>query len=126
MQKTDSKTLIHGAGQLLVLADEERNRAAEDTVNHMICHNSRQSIVNYLLGFLIVRGVHPVWPTTMARLLAQCQEVDESFKELDFSSIHCRFESHDRDYCLDKETVDECFKVAKQTEAIVNRQLELV
>lgn len=121
MQSTESQVLYSEADQLLRAADMEINRAEEDAVTHLICHNSRQSIVNYLKGYLLLRGAEPIEPVTMAGLLKQCSKIDTRFKDLDFSQIQCRFESQDKDYCLDLETVGECFRIARKTEELVKQ-----
>ena len=76
MNSTHHRNLYSEADQLLRAANAEMNRAAEDAVTHLICHHSRQSIINYLKGFLLGKTIKPAEPVTMASLLAQCAEVD--------------------------------------------------
>ena len=119
MLKPDPQTLIHDADQLLIAADAEINKAAEDAVTHLICHNSRQSIANYLMGYLLNKGLHLPYPTTLDSLLEKCQSSDPKFKKIDLSNIHCRFETDDQEYCLDHKTVDACYRIALQTQELV-------
>ena len=119
MQHTDPQTLIHDADQLLQVADAEINKAEEDAVTHLICHNSRQSIANYLMSYLLDHGKHLPYPTTLDSLLEKCQESNPVFNQINLSNIHCRFETDDQRYCLDHQTVDECYRIARQTQELV-------
>ncbi|MEZ4930744.1 MAG: hypothetical protein R2788_01275 [Saprospiraceae bacterium] len=119
MNNTQPQDLFAAADQMMLAADVEMNRAAEDAVTHLICHNSRQSINNYLQGFLLKRGVAPAQPVTLAGLLEQCAAIDPRFRHIDISPIHCRFEANDGDYCLGLKAVEGCFKIARQTEKLV-------
>ena len=119
MLKPDPQTLIHDADQLLLTADAEINKAAEDAVTHLICHNSRQSIANYLMSYLLSNGVHLPYPTTLDSLLEKCRTSNAKFNQIDLSKIHCRFKTDDQEYCLDHKTVDECYRVARQTQELV-------
>ena len=123
MQTNNPQALFTNADQLMHTANEELNRAAEDAVTHLICHNSRQSIANYLMGYLIEKGVHLPYPTTLAGLLEKCQSIDPRFQKIDLSPIHCRLETGDKDYCLDQKTVDECFHIARRTQALVRQDV---
>jgi len=107
------------AEELLEAAEHERHRAAEDVVSHLICANARQSISNYLAGFLLHKNVAIEHPVSMASLREQCIAVDARFDSLDFTSFHCRWDNHDRNYCVDWEKVNDCLKVSQQIRAIV-------
>ncbi len=119
MKAITPESLFADADQLLMAADEEINRAEEDAVTHLICHNSRQSILQYLTGYLLDKAVHIPYPTTLDVLLEKCRALDDRFQHIDFSPITCRFDAEDKDYCLDFEKVDECFRIAQQTQALV-------
>ena len=121
MKNIQPQALFANADQMLSAANAEMNRAAEDAVTHLICHNSRQSIFDYLRGFLIRSAVEPVEPLTISGLLEQCAAIDSRFRELDVSQIHCRFENRDSDYCLDLKTVEDCLHIAMQTKALVGQ-----
>ncbi len=119
MQTVNPQTLIRDADQLLIAADAEINKAEEDAVTHLICHNSRQSIANYLMSYLLDNGIHLPYPTTLDSLLEKCRASDSKFNQIDLSNVHCRFEMDDQEYCLDHKTVDECYRIAQQTQVLV-------
>jgi hypothetical protein len=55
--------LLHLAEELLLAAEHEQDRAAEDVVGHLICVNSRQSAANFMAGYILHKGNtirHPV------------------------------------------------------------------
>ena len=122
MQLEKVDVLISSAEELYEAAQNEAMRSEEDVVTHLICHHSRLSIMNYLQGFLLRNDVLPLTPPTMAGLLEQCREIDARFDTTDITPINCRFETHDRDYCLDKHQVDRCFDVADHVRNIVMSQ----
>jgi hypothetical protein len=107
------------AEELLAAAEHEQQRAEEDVVSHLICNNSRQSISNYLAGFLLQKNVAIEHPVSMASLQEQCKAVDARFESLDFTVFNCRWDTHDRNYCLDQDLVNDCLKVAQHVREIV-------
>ena len=111
--------LQYQADQLLQNARSELQRSAEDVTAHLVCQSARQSLINYLSSFLLLNDVEPKEPITLAAVLDQCRSLDARFEYLDISPINCRYETHDRDYCLSVEKVDECFQIADQARAIV-------
>ena len=119
MQPDKMKSFLSSAEELYKMAESETMRSQEDVVTHMLCYNSRQAIINYLCGFLLNNKVQPDEPVTMAKLLDQCKEIDARFELADISPIHCRFETHDKDYCLDRDQVDRCFTSATHVRSIV-------
>lgn len=112
-------TLIRIAEEKLNMAVDETNRANEDVVTHLICVNSRDALSKYMQAFLLINDIAPDEPVTLSRLLEQCKAIDARFDTVDLSNIHCRFETHDRDYCLDRGQVDSCMEVARRTREIV-------
>ncbi len=121
MKSIQSQKFYANADRLLQVADAEMNRAAEDAVTHLICHNSRESISHYLQGYLLKRKVVPTEPITINSLLEQCAELDPHFRNIDFTKVPCRFETQATEYCLDMETVKECYDVARRTEKLVKQ-----
>ena len=118
MQTQNIDVLISEANQLLNTAEAELQRSQEDVITHMICHNSKQSIKNYLASFLIKNGVELQQPATMMSLMAQCRTIDGRFDLIDISQIQCRHEDGDDAYCLNVKKVTECLQIAKQTKGI--------
>lgn len=111
--------LLLEAERLLQFADEEMMRSEEDAITHTVCFHSRQAIINYLTAFLLAEGVQPDEPITMSGLLEECRTIDGRFELIDLNNIHCRFESHNEEYCLSVDQVDECIKIARQLRGIV-------
>ncbi len=107
--------LINEADQLLNTAEEELLRSEEDVTAYMVCHNSRQSIINYLAAFLVRNGVEMKQPVTMASLMDQCRKLDGRFDLVDITQIYCRHDEDDEEYCLNVEKVRDCLRIAKQT-----------
>ena len=118
MENKNIDILISEADQLLHSATEEAMRSEEDVTTHLICFNSRQSIINYLISFLIKNGEELQKPVTMASLIKQCRAIDARFDLIDISQIHCRHDEEAEEYCLNVEKVSECLDIAKQTRAI--------
>ena len=118
MEKQTVDVLITEADQLLESAAEEIQRSEEDVIAYMVCHNSRQSIVNYLASFLINYGEALKEPVTMDSLMDQCRSIDGRFNLIDLSPISCSHKEHDEDYCTNVTKVTECLQIAKQTRGI--------
>ena len=110
--------LISEADRMMQAATDQMNRSEEDVISHLVCMNSRQSILNYLISFLQKHGVELEQPVTMAGLMEQCRTIDGRFNLIDLTPINCRNKSDDNDYCLDVDVVGECLRIAKQTRAI--------
>ena len=118
MDKNHADLLINEADQLLNSALEEIQRSKEDVTAHLVCYNSRQSIVNYLISYLLKNGEQLRKPVTMASLMEQCRSMDGRFDLIDISRINCRHDEKDEEYCLNVSKVSECLDIAKQTRAI--------
>ena len=118
MQNQNVDVLINEADQLLDRAVEELQRSEEDVIAHMVCHNSRQSIINYLISFLIKNKEALKEPVTMSSLMDQCRSVDGRFDLIDISPISCSHKVDDEDYCTNVNKVTECLQIAKQTRGI--------
>ena len=119
MQIEKADVLISSAEEFFNSAQAESMRSHEDAVTHLICHHSRQSILNYLQGFLLKNDIFPESPPTMAGLLEQCRNCDARFDMVSLSPIDCRFDTEHKNYCLEKGKVDSCFESAKQVRNIV-------
>ena len=119
MNSEKMKVLITSAEDLYQMAEKETMRSEEDVVTGLLCHNSRQAIINFLQGFLIRNNIEPEEPITMANLLDQCKEIDARFELADISPINCRFESEDHGVCLERGQVDRCFTSATHVRNIV-------
>ena len=111
--------LYQMAGNLLMTAEHEQERADEDVVTHLVCSHSRQSIIYFLTGYLHNKNIPVDQPTTIASLWQQCKTIDARFEELRFIDVQCRFELHDRFYCLEHDHVDACLRCAQHIRSIV-------
>ena len=122
MLHDDIDKLLDYANELLLAAEHENERSEEDVVTHLICVNARQAIANYFAGFLMQRKVAVNQPVSLQGLLDQCKDVDARFQSIDLTPIQCRCETHDKDYCIDHEQVDECMRIAQHARSIVMEQ----
>ena len=118
MENKSPEILINEADQLLNFASKEMQRAEEDVTAYTVCFNARQSIVNYLISYLLKNGEELKKPVTVEGLMNQCRSVDGRFDLIDISKIFCKHDEDDEEFCLNVQKVGECLKVAKQTRAI--------
>ena len=107
------------ADQLLNAAEHEEERAEEDVVTHFICTNSRQSISDFMKGYLLEKNVAIRHPASIDSLYKQCQASDKRFNNLDLNNMVCRYELNSGSYCLDKKIVDQCLDIARKVKSIV-------
>ncbi len=119
MEKQNVDVLLKEADQLLERASEEIQRSEEDVIAYMVCHSSRQSIVNYLASYLINYGEELKEPATMDTLIEQCRAIDGRFNLIDISPIACSNHEHDEAYCTNLNKVAVCLDIAKKTRSIV-------
>ena len=119
MEKQNVDVLLKEADQLLERASEEIQRSEEDVIAYMVCHSSRQSIINYLASYLIKNGEALNEPATMDTLMDQCRSIDGRFNLIDISPIACSHDEHDDAYCTNLNKVSECLEIAKTTRSIV-------
>ena len=114
MTQYEIQPLMDEADSLLASAESELMRAEEDIVTHMVCNHSRQSIMNYMKGFLYSNNQEPQEPCTLQSLKHQCLGIDEKFDDLDFSDLDCRFEIAPESYCYSVEKVEKCVAIARK------------
>lgn len=119
MDINSPSSLIKIADDLLIAAEHEQQRAVEDVVTHLICSNSRKSIYNFLYGYLLNKNITIQHPISIASMQKQCEAIDPRFEWLDLEKVNCRYETHDRYYCLEHDNVDKCLKAAKDVRSIV-------
>jgi len=115
----NSDALYSEADYMLAAADLEMQRSSEDVVTHTICYKSRQSITNYLRGYLLHMGIEPQAPFSMEHLRKQCLAIDNHFEGLDLSVLPCREEEGHASYCLSVDKVAECLQVANEVRDMV-------
>jgi hypothetical protein len=115
MYNQRAKMKIEEADQLLKTAQNEMFRSEEDVVPFMACSKARESIVNYLTGFLLQNGVELDEVLSMESLINKCKGINSKFSELELDTILCKQENHNSKYCSDLVKVKECVAVAKKT-----------
>ncbi len=113
------QTTIEKADQYLEAAENEMFKAAEDVVPHMACSSARQSILNYLNGFLLTKGMEIDTPISLEDLINKCSDIDPKFDQLNLNIIHCRSVDHDFNYCTDLKKIEDCIKVAALAKKLV-------
>ncbi|HEX5113360.1 MAG TPA: hypothetical protein VFV79_10960 [Saprospiraceae bacterium] len=123
MHSNRTEGLFAMAEELLLAAEHEQQRAEEDVVSHLICHHSRQSISNFLAGYILQKDMAIQHPVSINSLHEQCIAIDSRFESLDLGQIECRCDTHDRKYCLDQHKVDSCLSVAQHVRSIVQAEI---
>ena len=119
------KSTWEQADQFLQSAENEMYRAAEDVVPHMVCSNARQSIVNYLNGFLLKNGIENKTTMSIEELLNQCRDIDPRFKNLKLDdNMYCSNEEHNDFFCTNLKKVEECLELATQAKKMVSEESE--
>jgi HEPN domain-containing protein len=119
MHSLRSESLFVLAEELLMAAENEMQRAAEDMVGHLVCVNARQSISNYLAGYLMENHIEILHPVSIDSLLKQCQNHDPAFNELEMEALQCRSDIQGSPYCLDPEKISVCLKTAQNVQSRV-------
>ncbi|MCR9286211.1 MAG: hypothetical protein NXI23_02355 [Bacteroidetes bacterium] len=119
MQNPNIDFLLTEADQLLNFANEEISRSEEDVAAYMICKNSRIALKNAMTYFLFKNGIKPKEPVTLESLRDQCSFEDGRFQDVDLSSINCRHDEGEEEYCLSVNKVSECLDAAQLVRGIV-------
>ena len=120
MQNPKVDMILKQADTLLSFAKEEMKKSENELITYQACNNSRESIRKYLTSFLVKNNIEPKVPVTLAKLLDQCKAIDKKFALIDLSDILCHHDSTYDDYCLEVEKVNQCLKIAEQTQKIVS------
>lgn len=107
--------------KLLGFAAEEINRAQEDVVNYLVCHNTRSAIVHFLQCFLLKYN-ESANDEAVDILLGKCRKLDDRFSHVDLSAIVCSKSAIAQNdcYCLDMTKLQGCIKTAQQIERMVS------
>jgi hypothetical protein len=113
MEAKNIDVLLQEATRLLELAENETYRSKEDVASFLICHNSRQALINSMSYYLIKNNIILIEPVTADSLWKQCQEQDGRFQEVNMSTINCKHEENSERYCLSVNKVSSCYDTAK-------------
>ena len=119
MQNQNSDFLLNEAGKLIQAAKNDLSLADEGILTYMVCQNSRQALIKSMTHFLFKNGIEPKEPITTENLLQQCKAIDPRFKTVDISSVLCRHEEGNDEYCITEDKVSKCFQSAEQVHNIV-------
>lgn len=109
---------------MLLRVEQEMDASNKRRVMHSVCFNSRQSLYNYLKGYLLLHEVKPGEPTSLAGLLEKCKRLDQRFETISLAPVHCRDAIHHRDLCRDRGEVEKCWEVALAARQIVKSHFE--
>lgn len=118
-----TEQLYEKAEELLTAAEHEQERAEEDVVTHLICNHARMSISHFLIGYLLQKNVPILPPASIASLQQQCQAIDPRFDWMDMDMMPCRYEAYGKQYCIERDIVDQCLKAAQQVRSIVQAEI---
>lgn len=113
MEEKNIDVLLNEATRLLELAEEETFRSKEDVASFLICHNSRQALINAMSYYLIKNDIQLNEPVTAESLWEQCQNQDGRFQEVSLHHINCKNEENSERYCLSVDKVNSCYDTAK-------------
>ncbi|NUM32577.1 MAG: hypothetical protein HUU47_09685 [Bacteroidetes bacterium] len=106
-------------------AEDELCRPFEDVVSLSVCHRVRNSISEILKLFLDFKSIKYNDNENVEQLYNLCAERDKEFKNVDISSVYCKYENHNSqvNQCsVGVGEVENCTKIAKQLmELILNK-----
>lgn len=126
MKKQISENLFIQAEDLLDAAYEELQRAEEDVVTPAVCYHAKQTIINFMEGFLIRNMQAPSGPMSMEQLRAACARINPAFDELDFSGLNCKHskELDPSEFCMSVDKVRSCYDVAVEIKDLIHRSVK--
>lgn len=117
MDNTTQQSTIQQADELLLTAQNEMCKPAEDVVDYMVCNNAYKAVKSYLAGFLLQQGVDGINTEMHTKdLLEQCQAIDPKFKALDLTLLYNKAEG--ADVFMDYATAKEFMELARQTQEL--------
>jgi len=122
MEEKNLDVLLKEATKLLEMAENETYRAKEDVASFLICHNSRQALINAMSYYLLRNDIKLDEPVTVDSLWKQCQDEDGRFQEVKMRIIDCRHEEDSKEYCLSVNKVNSCYDTAKIVYGIITEQ----
>ncbi len=113
MDKHQANQLISSAHVLLQGAEEEANRAIEDKVSFLICHNARKSTIAFLQGFLAANEYEGSPDLSIKELIEVCAKYDPAFLEINVKNMVCAGHRDEGEFCLDDDKANGCLVTAK-------------
>jgi hypothetical protein len=121
VKKYSTDSLMTEGRDLLAFAAGEMNRANEDVVAYVVCHNTRKAITNFLNSFLVANGERAS-NEDIDELMQRCAKHDGRFSNIDMTPLACsgyNVEGNDC-YCLDPEKLNTCVQLAQRVEKMVS------
>lgn len=116
-----AKNHFNEAQKNLKGANEELFKPKEDVVSYLVCKNSQFAIINYLKGYLTLRGFETHENETIDSLLGRCRSLNNKFNQIDLKSIDCKAYNIDSKYCEDVNKVSSCFDTADSLDTFLRK-----
>jgi hypothetical protein len=116
-----AKNHFNKAQENLKGANEELFKPEEDVVSYLVCKNSQIAIINFLKGYLTLRGFETHQNETIESLLNRCRSLDNKFNQIDLNTIDCRSHSIDSKFCQDVNKVSSCFDAADNLDTFLRK-----
>ena len=99
-------------------AKNELFKPEEDIVPYGVCQNAYNSVVSYLTGVLINRGMSIPDPIKVEELLMKCRALDDLFNDLHLAPMYEPKKSED--VWMNLDTARDFLAMADKTRQIVN------
>ena len=103
-------------------ADQELYKPGEDVVSLVICQSTKESIENYLKGFLTLRGFDIEEDQTLGDLMERCRMLDPKFHDIRIEEIDCRNVKDSKLHCEEIEKFGACYEVADQLDTLLRKK----
>lgn len=103
-------------------ADQELYKPGEDIVSLVICQSTKESIENYLKGFLTLRGFDIEEDQTLGDLMERCRMLDQKFHDIKIEEIDCRNAKDSTLHCEEIEKFGACYEVADQLDTLLRKK----
>ncbi len=103
-------------------ADQELYKPGEDVVSLVICQSTKESIENYLKGFLTLRGFDIEEDQTLGDLMERCRMLDPKFHDIRIEEIDCRNVKDSTLHCEEIEKFGACYEVADQLDTLLRKK----
>ena len=119
--EANAAVLFEKAIQNLKQANDELCRPEEDVVAAMVCKNSQEAIVNYLKGFLLLKGIEPPEGASISALYKECRSINSHFEKIDLSGHECDVHLESR-FCSGTENQSRCFDIADHLDTFLREE----
>lgn len=117
-----ARDYISKGSQKLHEADQELYKPEEDVVSLVICRSTKDSIENYLKGYLTLRGFDIVDGQTLGDLMERCRMLDSKFRSINIEEIDCRNVKNPDLHCQEIEKFGACYEVADKLDTLLRKK----